>query len=96
MHNQEVNINPIQNGHFRGSSRMEGGSKNGSLSKICRTYPTMMRLGTVIPYPKRIHELRVYESRDTPIEVFDISIFSTQISLFCYLKKYRYRLYFDT
>ena len=39
---------------------------NTYLSKICHTYPTLMKLGTVIPYlwqmPKR------YESRNTPLE----------------------------
>ena len=34
------------------------------LPKICHTYPTMMKLGTVIAYPKKIHE--IYKSRDTP------------------------------
>ena len=36
------------------------------LPKICHTYPTMMKLGTVIPYPKKIQ--KIYESRDTPLE----------------------------
>ena len=29
-----------------------GGSKRSPLPKIYHTYPTMMKLGTVIPYPK--------------------------------------------
>ena len=29
-----------------------GGAKRFPLPKICHTYPTMMKLGTVIPYPK--------------------------------------------
>ena len=37
-----------------------------STPKICHTYPTMMKLGTVVPYPKKIK--KVYESRDTPLE----------------------------
>ena len=36
------------------------------LPKICHTYPTVMKLGTVIPYPKKIQ--KIYESRDTPLE----------------------------
>ena len=36
------------------------------LPKICPTYPTMMKLGTVIPYLKKIQ--KIYESRDTPSE----------------------------
>ena len=51
-------------------------------------------INTVIPCPKKIQ--KIYESRDTPLEFADVSIFSPEISKFCYLKKYRYRLYFDT
>ena len=34
------------------------------LSKICHTYPTVMKFGTVIPYLKEIQ--KIFESRDTP------------------------------
>ena len=34
--------------------------------KICHTYPAMMKLGTVIPYLKKIQ--KIYESHDTPSE----------------------------
>ena len=63
-----VTINPIQDGLFGGSSRMERGAgvKKAPLAKICHTYPTMMALGTVIPYPKKIQKR--YESRSTPVE----------------------------
>ena len=43
-----------------------GRAKKAPLPKICHTYPIMMKLGTVIPYPKKIH--KIYESRDTPLE----------------------------
>ena len=43
----------------------EGGKKV-PLPKICHSYPTMMKRGTVIPYLKKIQE--IYESRDTPPE----------------------------
>ena len=43
----------IEDGLFRGCSRMErGGGKKAPLPKIYHTYPTMMKLGTVITYPK--------------------------------------------
>ena len=42
------------------------GPKRPSLSKICHTYLTLMKLGTVIPYLKKIQ--KIYESRDTPLE----------------------------
>ena len=52
-----------------------GGGKKAPLSKICQTYPTMMKLGTVISYVKKIQ--KIYESRDTPL---DINIFLPEIS----------------
>ena len=36
------------------------------LSEICHTYPTMMRLGAVVPYLKKIQ--KIYKSCDTPHE----------------------------
>ena len=59
-------FNPIQDGLFRGYSRIERGSKKAPLPKICQTYPTMMKIGTAIPYPKKIQ--KIYESCDTPLE----------------------------
>ena len=47
-------LNLIQDGLFRGCSRMEGreeGQKS-PLPKICHIYLTMMKLCTIIPYPK--------------------------------------------
>ena len=43
-----------------------GGGKNAPHPKIRLTYPTMMTLGTVIPYPKKIQT--ICKSRDTPLE----------------------------
>ena len=40
-----------------------GGKKCPPLPEICHTYPAMMKLGTVIPYLKKIQKL--YDSRDT-------------------------------
>ena len=39
-----------------------------TLPKICHIYPTMMKLGTVIPYLKKIQ--KIYKSRDTPLEFY--------------------------
>ena len=66
-----VNINPIQDGLFRGCSRMRGAggggrTKSPHLSKICHTYPTLMKLGTVIPHLKKLQKIQ--KSRDTPFE----------------------------
>ena len=62
--------------------------------KICHTYLTMMKLGTVIPYLKKIQ--KIYKSRDTPLSPSDISIFSPEIIKFCYIKKCRCRFHFET
>ena len=43
-----------------------GGNKKAPLPKICYTYPTIMKLGTVIPWPKKIRKIN--ESRDTPLD----------------------------
>ena len=42
------------------------GPKRVPLPKFCHTYPTVMKRGTVIPYPKKIEKM--YESRDTALE----------------------------
>ena len=42
------------------------GIKRPPLPKICDTYLAIMKLGTVIPYLRRIQ--KIYESRDTPPE----------------------------
>ena len=52
---------------FEAAHRLMGGrSKKAPLPKIRLTYPTMMTLGTVIPYPKKIQT--ICKSRDTPLE----------------------------
>ena len=37
-------------GNFGAAHKWEGGGKKAPLPKICHTYPTWMKLGTVIPY----------------------------------------------
>ena len=78
-------INTIQDGPFRSCSWMGG---QPPLPKICHAYPTMMKLGTVIPYLKQIQ--KIYESRDTPLKFCWDRIFSPDVSKFCYINKYRY------
>ena len=43
-----------------------GGGGGDHLPKICRTYPTMIKLGTVILYLKK--NQKIYKSRDTLLE----------------------------
>ena len=85
-------VNHIQVRSFRGCSWI--GVQKCPLPKICQTYPIMMKYSLVIPYLTNIQNK--YKSRDTPTKFFNISIFSPKINNFCYVKKYRYRLYFNT
>ena len=58
------------------------------LPKICQTYPTMMKLGTLITYLKKIKKM--YKSHETqPLNSADISIFLPEIRNFWHIKKYR-------
>ena len=41
----------------------DGGTKRPPLTKICHTYPTIMKLDAVIPYLEKIQ--KIYESHDT-------------------------------
>ena len=53
-------------GFFGAAHEWGGGAKRSlPIPKIYHTYSTMMKLGTVIPYPKKIP--KIHESRDTPI-----------------------------
>ena len=63
-------INPIQDEPFRGFLLMrgEGTAKRPPFHKICHTYPTMMKLGELIPYLKKIQ--KIYKLRDTPFEFY--------------------------
>ena len=80
-------------GIFRAAHGL-GGWEDPPLPKISDKYPTMMKLDTVIPYLKKIQN--IYESRDTHLSSAEISSFSPEIIIFCYMKKYRHRLHFDT
>ena len=77
-----------------------GEPKRFPLPKICHIYPTKMKLGTFIPYLKKIH--KIYKSREWityinhlyeshSLSSANISIFLLEISKFCYIRKYRYR-----
>ena len=78
-------FNPIHDWSFRGCSWMEERGKKSSLPKISHTYPTTMKLGTFVPYVKKIQ--KIYEPRDNHLSSADISIFIPKINKFCYIKK---------
>ena len=50
---ENINVDPIQDGPFRGCPRMGVGAKRPLLLKICHTHPAITNLGTVIPYLKK-------------------------------------------
>ena len=77
---------------FWGSSWIGGQKRQPSLKRV--TYPTMMKLVTLIPYLKEIQ--KIYKSCDTPFEYCRHQYFLPEITKFSYIKKYRYRFYFDT
>ena len=53
-----------------------------------------MEFGTAIPYLKKIQKYINHVTH--PLSSADISSFSLEIRKFCYIKKYMYRLHFDT
>ena len=82
-------------GLFGGCSWTGGGGmqKDSSLLKICHTYPTMKKFGTVMLYLRKIQKY-INQVTHSLIST-DVSIYLLEISNFCYIKKYRYRLHFD-
>ena len=77
-----------------GDGGVGGGTKKALLPKIYHTYPTMMKLGTEIPYLQKIQKYMNHLTH--PLRSAEMSNFSPEISEFCYIKKYMYRLQFDT
>ena len=69
------------------------GIKRPPFPNIFHIYSIMMKLGTVMIYLMKIW--KIYKSCDTPLEFCWHQYFSLE-SKFCYIKKYRYRLNFDT
>ena len=53
-------------GFFRAAHRWGGPKRPPSLKPV--THPTMMKLGTIIPHPKKIQ--KIYASRDTSLEFY--------------------------
>ena len=86
LHLTCFSFNPIQDGPFRGCSRM-GGKGHPSLKSVTHILQsTMMKLGTVIPYLSKTQKL--YESRNTPLEFCWHQHFPQEIGEFCYIKKH--------
>ena len=89
------NFNPIQDGLSWGCSRIGGGG--------AERRPTSLKFITHILQWSNLAQLYLTQSRSKKymnhvthfLISAEISIFSSEISKFCYNKKYRYRLYFD-
>ena len=62
---QDIILTQFRMGFF-GAAHGWGGAFLAPLSKIRHTYPTMMKLGAVIPYLRKIQKM--YKSRDTSLE----------------------------
>ena len=63
---QNIFLNPIQDGLFRGCSLIGVGQKAPPpLPKICHTYLTMVKLGS---YTSPKEDPEIYESHDTLLE----------------------------
>ena len=58
---ETTDVSSIQDGLFRGCSMMRGGGggegKEAPLSRICLTFPAIIKLGTIIPYVKKIFKI---------------------------------------
>ena len=49
-------VNPVKDGRFWGCSRIGEWEQKAPLHRFSHTYPTMMKLGTVVPYIKKIQK----------------------------------------
>ena len=69
-HTKTYTLTLFRRGFFWDARGWEGSKKSKPplppTPKICHTYPTMMELGIVITYLRRIQ--KIYESRDTHLE----------------------------
>ena len=85
-------LNRIQDGFFRGCSRMgyEGVAKK-ALKSVTR--PTLMKLGAVILYLKKIE--KIHKSRDTPLDFCRHQHFFTENQQFLVYQEIQYRLHFN-
>ena len=88
----QLSFNLIQDGFLQGCSGIMGAKKDPVL-KICHTYPPMMNLGSYT-WPKE--DQKNIWTRYAPLQFWWHQHFSLEITIFCYIRKYRYILHFDT
>ena len=75
-----------------GAAHGMGEAENAPLPKICHTYPTMLKLGTVMSYLKKIKKINHVTHL---LRSAYITILSPKISDIFIIKKCRYRLHFN-
>ena len=88
------NINPIQDVLFLDCSRMVRGVFWALYRKIFHTYRAMMKVGELYVTQRRPKKYINHVAH--LLSSAGINIFSPEITKFCYINKYRYRLDFDT
>ena len=75
--------------------RVKGEGKSPHIPKICHTYPKMMRLGTVLPYLKKIQKIYEHTNHLTNLAgSADIIIFSPEISRVFYIDRMQRQIAF--
>ena len=80
MKESEKTLDYAYSGWVFSGQPTDGGCKKFHLPKIFHTYPAMIKLGSVIPYLKKMK--KTYKSRDTPLDFTDISIFHRKSATF--------------
>ena len=88
------NINPIQDGLFRGCWQMGEGQKDPPSLKPVKHILQWWNLAQLYLIQKISKKYMNHVTH--PLSSAGISIFSLEISKFSYITKHRYRLYFDT
>ena len=93
-------INPIQDRYFWGCSQMGGAKRPPSVKsvhikiKLHISYNHENWHNYTLPCLKKIKKYINHLTH--PLVSADMGIFSAEIGNFCYIKKYRYRLHFNT
>ena len=89
-------LNPIQDEIFRCCSRMGRGAEQKDPLALKSVRHILQWWNLPQLYLTQRRSKKHMNHLTNPLSSADISIFSPEISKFCYIKKYRYRLQFDT
>ena len=90
-------LSPIQDELFRGCSRMRGGGGGRKKTPSLKSVKHILQCSNLAQLYLTQRRFKKYMNHAThPLSSADIHIFSPEISKFCCIKKYGYRLHFDT